>query len=320
MKRVINIILGKEPSKTLDVRKYTRGKILSGNEVYATVIDVYQNMATVQVLHSRSQLVGLSIIGGNVSIGDIVIVDYSHGTPPFIRSNYTIENEKEQVELDKFNDDYTPEYNPSIDPEWFNANLSFGYGDMTCMTYLYPHYGTNAEYDVPVNTPTLIELGNNDSPYITYSWDSDNMWQYKTDPDHCGTKLYLPKKGKYLVFAHVELWIWSWYGHGATWTSNRWNKIEILHNGTPIASTNTKYTRAENPWQSNQRVDWGPYYEYIDERIECTSIVSAAANDYVEFRLTYYAPETFNWLGLENWDPDSTIFSATLLPGTQSNQ
>jgi hypothetical protein len=64
--------------------------------MYAKVEAVEIGLATVRLAESGTRLTNLSIIGGEINVGETVIIDYSSGTPPVVRP-YTILDTLEEV-------------------------------------------------------------------------------------------------------------------------------------------------------------------------------------------------------------------------------
>ena len=81
-----------------NLRQPVRRAISSGTTVYATVESYANGMATVRINPYGSRLSNLSTIGGIVSVGDTVIVDYTHGVIPIVRPLYSTDEEEEELE------------------------------------------------------------------------------------------------------------------------------------------------------------------------------------------------------------------------------
>jgi len=322
-------MLAKDTRRTREtLRRNIRRAITGGNNIYAIVLGVYQNMAAVQVEHTNQKMYGLSIIGGDVSVGDRVILDYSHGTPPFVRSNYTTVGDKAETELGVFNENYTPEFNPSMDGlGWADNSLKYRYGNMTAGLEI---WHINNPQIFLSGEPQKIRWGDNvdwfGSWYYAYLWDSQasntpgGMWDYTNKQEEYGSTMIRLSKGKflvrtYLLFPNPNVYTFHPQTHG-------WIKIEILQNGTPVAETTQRWGRVKTP--QNDQVKhahltyW--YYMQIGEATSCSCIVDGDYGDYVEVRLTQTVCDTEDfdsyWFAAVWY---YLAFSATALPGTMSN-
>ena len=69
----------------MSIKALTRDNFYSGVYAYAIVEEVILGLATVRLVKGGARLTSLPVIGGQVLIGDKVIVDYSSNIPPVVR-------------------------------------------------------------------------------------------------------------------------------------------------------------------------------------------------------------------------------------------
>ena len=252
MSRILNInILARDTKRAKEtLRRNIRRAITGGNNIYAIVLGVYLNMATVQVEHTNQKMYGLSITGGDVSVGDRVILDYSHGPPPFVRSNYTTADDKPETELGIYNDGYVPESTPTTDGEgwWVDKSLEYKFYNLSAGLYL-NDYGEGQ--DLVSGTPTTLMWASNNlvQEWYVILWQTSNdIWPGKEEVAG-GSTLYCPMKGRYLINVGI-LMSGDSYGLWHPWTSG-WARLRIIQGGTtPIAETTARIGRTPNgQWQ-----------------------------------------------------------------------
>jgi hypothetical protein len=269
---------------------------------------------------------GLSIIGGDVSPGDRVIIDYSHGTP-FVRSNYTMANNKADTELEIYEDNYTPEFNPSTDGGgWITDSLKYRYANMTAQVMIYHHSALSQTFMSGI--PQIIRWGDNELFgsiwYEARNWDSmynseveGGIWPYTNKHDAYGSSRLGITKGKFLVNTYILLPIPDIYTfHNET---HGWIRIRILQNGAPVAEEVHRWGRIPNPYNDfviNPGLS-SHGYDWIGISIGCSCIVDGDYGDYIEVELTQTVCDTSDFES--EWFSAFwylTHFSVTGLPGT----
>lgn len=67
------------------LRESVRKTIDTGAATWAVVESFQLGLATVRLTNNGARLTNLNVMGGNVNIGDLVIVDYSAGVKPIVR-------------------------------------------------------------------------------------------------------------------------------------------------------------------------------------------------------------------------------------------
>lgn len=331
MKKSINIKLEKTAAKMANLRKGVRRAIQAGNEIYAIVLEVYLNKATVRLEHTNQKLTGLMILGGDVEIGDRVIVDYSHGTPPFIRSSYISDQEKADIELNIYKDKYISE---SLPPS------VYGYGDsgtlpdreiaITAAVNM-EHYNRNTSQKIQYAVPTVIRWGDNKliwgSWYYAQLWDSGSIWPYTNVKDPYGSESLSVPGGKYIVRVYMDWSIPNMYDcnplfHGFTPEKRGWLRLTILQQGSPIAQVSQRWGAIPSPYNEIEAPMYGlysKYYSWIGKSIACSAIAEVTLSNpglfTVQIEQTVCANDDFDtfWMFPFQWNAD---FSITLIPGS----
>lgn len=69
----------------MTLRDNIREAYRAGKLVYATVEAINFGQATVVIINSGARLTNLTVMSGSVSVDDVVLIDYSAGTPPIVR-------------------------------------------------------------------------------------------------------------------------------------------------------------------------------------------------------------------------------------------
>jgi len=87
-------------------------------EDIATIADT--QLVSVIINNSNRRMTGLQVVGGQVAVGDTVIIDFTGGAKPYVRPNTQNPNISETAEYEDMNDilqDNSDEVNPDTDGE-----------------------------------------------------------------------------------------------------------------------------------------------------------------------------------------------------------
>jgi hypothetical protein len=330
MKKKINIKIEKNPTKAANFRKAVRRAIQAGSEVYAIVLEVYMNRATVRIEHTNQRLTGLMILGGDVRVGDRVIVDYSHGTPPFIRSSYISDKEKEEEGVEILKNKYEQELVPSM-----GGAGSWGTVPSFEITYTAAvgiNHSLNASQRIQYATPTIIRWGDNQLFgiiwYYCQLWDNTgSIWPYTNRKDPYGSEVLNVPSGKYIVRSYIDFSIPNLYEcnpvfHGFTPEKKGWIRLTIYQQGSPIAQVSQRWGAIPSPYNDEEGPMLGlqsHYYSWIGKSISCSVIADVnLANPgmfTVGIEQTVCSNDDFDtkWMFPFQY---CTQFSATLIPNT----
>lgn len=198
----------------MSLRETVRNTIKSGSTMYATVESYSLGLATVRLHENGARLTNLSTIGGEVEIGQTVIVDYSAGVNPIVRPEFVTEE--------------TSNLEPLLEEVFEPREIPVDDEDFGCCAW---HEGAgiagNWLYD---GQPFIVPFGYNmpDDGWYAGSWDSGGWIDWTANPGR--TYLLVPKTGKYLI--HIS-WsdFWTNVNPGAI---KGYCKIRVLVNGSPI--------------------------------------------------------------------------------------
>lgn len=157
----------------MTLRRLVRNIHQKGSQVYAVVEEINLGFATVRIADRGARLTSLPVVGGTVTIGQRVIVDYSAGTPPVVRP-ITLEAVQ-------------PAPLPAAEPA---ENIFTPYGDHGCRVYY--------------SSGTALACSN--GTWVTIPW---THAEYQTDPfwdSGAATEIVLPGRGIYLFIGDIA---WS---------------------------------------------------------------------------------------------------------------
>lgn len=82
------------------LRRPVRNAIEQSTAVFAIVEDIHLGLATVRIGNNGARMTNLSVMGGTVTIGQRVIVDYSSGARPIVRPIFPVPPEEEATQLE----------------------------------------------------------------------------------------------------------------------------------------------------------------------------------------------------------------------------
>lgn len=235
----------------MTLRQPVRQAISSGSTIYATVESYNLGLATVRLGSTGSRLTNLSTMGGEVSVGEKVIVDYSAGVIPVVRPMFTEPEEIEELP------DYVlampeaagvaaveGEETEDPPPTWDGT-----YPDVGCFVhhemgyYLEDlYYGWQILYPY---TPLILYWGSNE-----VGWPAPDVWDMHyaaewTTPGMVNMSSLLgspyvtiPVTGKYILIAY-------WNDFISTLTSSPWSghyRIRMIKNDTEILGVMTGHS------------------------------------------------------------------------------
>jgi hypothetical protein len=204
----------------MSIRRHIRKALQTGTTIYARVEDVSLGLATVRLGGIGVRLTNLSTVGGEVAVGDTVIVDYSAGVNPIVRPLF-VQDEPEELPLG-ISVPETP-----IDDEDISTFQDTWYSWET-ETYLaqgVPHQFKGGSFNYF------------DDPYYTEYWDSANICPNSSRFEDGA--MTVPRDGKYLIgFQWLEPLQKSTEEPGpdpTTVESSCFYRIQILKNNAAIA-------------------------------------------------------------------------------------
>jgi len=198
----------------MSLRRTVRQAIKAGTTMYATVESYHLGLATVRLHENGARLTNLSTIGGEVEIGQTVIVDYSAGVNPIVRPEFVTE-ETDTLEP-VLQEVFEPREIPVEDEDYGCCAWQEGAGIADFWLYdaqpfIVP-FGYNMDYE----------------GYHAGSWDTGGWIDWTANPGR--DYLLVPRDGKYII--NIS---WSDF-----WTNvdpgniSGYCKVRVLVNGSPI--------------------------------------------------------------------------------------
>lgn len=274
----------------MSIRRTVRKALQTGTTMYAIVEESNLGLASVRLGGIGSRMTNLSTVGGQVEVGDTVIVDWSAGVNPIVRPLFLEEEEEippaksrgetmiEEEDISTFQDSFTGGwFDP---PYWFITRNT-----------PYKWFGGRFDYW--------------DASYYQERWDSANICK-NTSIFEDGY-MYIPRDGKYLVgFCCNENWI-----HNNQDANGSIDAVEqqchyririMLNDATPIAVGTGQWS-----------VDW-----YGMPGINITAFEHLAAGDRLSFEIYFTSTSVVSYLlDLTGWyDGESRTRWLIYLPGT----
>jgi hypothetical protein len=268
----------------MSLRRSVRQTIHGGSTTYATVEEYKLGLATVRLGETGARLSNLSTIGGEVDVGDTVIVDYSAGVIPIVRPLFVVdevealpdESPVENVEIPDAIGGCFGWHRDWIDPEvyiWHNEPYAY-------------HIGPQFEQDWG-QSPAYWEDGD-------FEVVGKGGWWGRT-------YITIPFAGKYLIQIGVDERFFDHIGD----ETGGWHRVRLWKNGSTLVGE--QYT------SDVQQVS-----------LDCsgnamTMILELSVGDTLSFDFTWTIPHltSYYWLGNHtSYAPEVHEMKIQLLPGT----
>lgn len=263
------------------VRRPVRRTLTRGSIIHATVEQFQFGLATVRLAGNGARLTNLSTIGGEVAVGDSVLVDYSAGIKPIVRPLF-LEEELEDVIVA----DSPVEKVEAVD----NYGGCFGWHLNWIEPEIWIQHGETYTYHIGPKT-------NLDFSYSNTWWEDGDFGVTDQGGWWGRTYVTIPVSGKYLIQCGDENN--HWY-HMPPFGG--WHRLRVLKNGTVIGE------------------DYMPdakdfVFDYAG--LNVTMIQEFEAGDKISFDYMFTIPEESYWLGNYYTNPgEGSELIIKLIPGT----
>lgn len=264
------------------IRSPVRRTLTRGSIVHATVEQFQLGLATVRLATNGARLTNLSTIGGEVAVGDGVLVDYSAGIKPIVRPLFFEEDDVDEfVEL-------TP-----VEKVESSEILGgcFGWHRDWIEPEIWLQHGQPYTYHIGPET-------NRNFSHSNAFWEDGDFGVTDRGGWWGLTYFTIPRDGKYLLHGGVKEDHWD---HEPPYGG--WYRLRIWLNGSTLIG------EVYSPCFTEQV--FGP------SSLNCTMIQEFVAGDKISFDYTFTIPEGPYWLD-DTWSyaGESHDIMIQLLPGT----
>lgn len=271
----------------MSIRRSIRKAIQTGTTMYAVVEESNLGLATVRLGGALgARMTNISTVGGVVSPGDAVVVDWSAGIDPIVRPLFV--EEEEEIELGIS----VPE--TLIDDEDISTfqDTLYGYDEYQYLQQGVPKLWRNGRFDY-------------DQGYYQEYWDSANI--VKNSSIFGDEYMHVPRDGKYLMgFQWLEPLQAGMYEPGgapAEAETQSHYRIRILKNDSIVMGIGTG--------------QWSVGY-YGETSINISAFEPLEVDDRISFEIYFTSKAVTNYW-IDNWgffDVEGRTRWLIYLPGT----